>query len=110
MAKQFSRRDILRAIALGGGVVAGELWWPGKQLISIASEPVWVDPFGLAPIKAEGARVLYDPALNEDNLEQMCIELANSMRHTMDQAAVKVFHNRDGIQLRSISHREMYVA
>jgi hypothetical protein len=31
------RRDILRALALGGAVVAGELWIPGKRLISIPS-------------------------------------------------------------------------
>lgn len=30
-----NRRDVLRAIALGGGVVAGELWIPGQRVISI---------------------------------------------------------------------------
>ena len=31
---KYSRRQILRAVALGGGVVAGELWVPGAKLIS----------------------------------------------------------------------------
>lgn len=32
---KYSRREILRAAALGGGLIAGELWWPGKRLISV---------------------------------------------------------------------------
>lgn len=76
MAKQYSRREILRAMMLGGGLIAGELWWPGKTLISIPEEqgPLvykatmrfshgWVDErnvFGLAPIKPEGGVVMYD--------------------------------------------------
>lgn len=32
-----SRRDLLRTLALGGAVVAGELWIPGQKLISIPS-------------------------------------------------------------------------
>ena len=35
---EFSRRDILRALALGGAVVAGELWIPGQRLISIPKQ------------------------------------------------------------------------
>lgn len=47
-----SRRDILRAMALGGGIVAGELWVPGARVISIPSDDVlsrfrWVDPRGV---------------------------------------------------------------
>lgn len=34
-AAGFTRRQILRAAALGGGLIAGELWWPGRTLISI---------------------------------------------------------------------------
>ena len=34
---EFSRRDVLRAFALGGAVVAGELWIPGRVLISLPS-------------------------------------------------------------------------
>ncbi len=30
-----NRRQLLRAIALGGGLVAGEIWIPGQKLISI---------------------------------------------------------------------------
>jgi hypothetical protein len=30
-----NRRDVLRAIALGGGLIAGELWIPGQSLVSI---------------------------------------------------------------------------
>lgn len=36
-----NRRDILRAMALGGGVVAGELWIPGQRVFSI---PTWSSP------------------------------------------------------------------
>lgn len=36
-----NRRDILRAMALGGGVVAGELWIPGRRAFSI---PRWTSP------------------------------------------------------------------
>ena len=76
MNKHYSRREILRAIMLGGGIIAGELWWPGQKLISIPStEEVlrytamerysygYTDgraAFGSVPIKPEGQRVLYD--------------------------------------------------
>ncbi len=30
-----NRRELLRGLALGGAVIAGELWIPGKRLISI---------------------------------------------------------------------------
>ena len=30
-----NRRELLRGLALGGTVIAGELWIPGKKLISI---------------------------------------------------------------------------
>ena len=35
MTRQFSRREILRAAALGGVFIAGEFWFPGQKLISI---------------------------------------------------------------------------
>jgi len=38
---QFSRRSILRALALGGAVIAGELWIPGKKVISIPKLSVY---------------------------------------------------------------------
>lgn len=37
----FSRREFLAAIAAGGMVVAGELWVPGRKLISIPSHKIW---------------------------------------------------------------------
>ena len=61
-----TRRDFLRAIALGGGVVAGELWIPGQKLISLA--PVRTNHFHpafhrqLAKVfltRFESARVLH---------------------------------------------------
>jgi hypothetical protein len=87
---------------LGGGVIAGELWWPGKTLISIPTvEEVvrytateryshgWVDQraFGLAQVKPEGESVIYDPysdvlegndealVFSEDSLEQIVIDI-----------------------------------
>ncbi len=41
---EFSRREMLRALALGGAVVAGELWIPGQRLISIPKQ--WAFPHG----------------------------------------------------------------
>lgn len=87
MAKQYSRREIMTAIMLGGGVIAGELWWPGQKLISIPAEPEilvyratmsfghgWVDErgvFGLSPVKEEGSIVTYDADILEGNQEQV---------------------------------------
>ena len=34
---EYSRREIMRAFALGGAVVAGELWIPGRVFISLPS-------------------------------------------------------------------------
>ncbi len=76
----YSRRQILRALALGGGVIVGELWWPGQKLISIpqgtelrykATEHYGFgytdirasEMFGLAVAKPEGQSVLYDPVV-----------------------------------------------
>jgi len=96
--KQFSRREILRAMMLGGGVIAGELWWPGQKLISIPStEEVvkytateryshgWVDEraFGMAHVKPEGAEVIYDPGamdFREESLEQMVIDIRRDQK------------------------------
>lgn len=41
-----NRRDILRAIALGGGIVAGELWIPGQRVISIPRIYTYTKTFG----------------------------------------------------------------
>lgn len=66
---------------LGGGVIAGELWWPGQKLISIPQELPFphgwtideeiIEPglFGLAPIKPEGAKVVYDPGAGDERVE-----------------------------------------
>lgn len=69
---------------LGGGVIAGELWWPGQKLISIpksqelryiATERYsygWTDmsgAFGLAPVRAEGTWVKYDGTDPEELLQ-----------------------------------------
>ncbi len=108
MSQEYSRREILRAIMLGGGVIAGELWWPGQKLISIpTTEEVlrytaterysygWTDPggvFGSAPIKAEGQWVPYDPhsdtlegneealMFSEDSLEKMVIDVRRDLK------------------------------
>ncbi len=42
MSRQISRREILRAMALGGGLVAGKIWIPGQMLISIPKPPTMV--------------------------------------------------------------------
>lgn len=41
MTKQYTRREILRAAALGGMMIAGELWIPGQTLISIPASRIW---------------------------------------------------------------------
>jgi len=98
--KQYSRRQILRAIALGGGFIAGELWWPGRKLISIPQPDTelrykaterysygWTqdlpDPgFGLAVVKPEGEEVIYDPGLvfSEASLEQMVVDIRRDQK------------------------------
>ncbi len=35
----YTRRELLRCLALGGAVVGGVLWIPGARLISIPREP-----------------------------------------------------------------------
>lgn len=35
----YTRRELLRCLALGGAVVAGGLWIPGARMISIPKEP-----------------------------------------------------------------------
>lgn len=35
-----NRRELLRGLALGGAVIAGEMWIPGKKLISIPKLPL----------------------------------------------------------------------
>lgn len=34
-----TRRELLRAIALGGGIVAGELWVPGARKVFLPTKP-----------------------------------------------------------------------
>ncbi len=86
MAKQYSRREMLRALALGGAVVAGELWIPGQKLISIPSEQElrykatyryshgWTHEgagFGSAVVKPEGGVVMYDAAYENAERQAM---------------------------------------
>ena len=42
--RTYTRREILRAVALGGGLVAGELWMPGRTLISVSSSGLLRSP------------------------------------------------------------------
>ena len=37
-----NRRDLLKGLAAGGIIVAGELWIPGKKLISIPKPKVYI--------------------------------------------------------------------
>ncbi|KKN65435.1 hypothetical protein LCGC14_0481550 [marine sediment metagenome] len=39
MTRQFSRREILRAAALGGVFIAGEFWFPGQK--ANLNPPTW---------------------------------------------------------------------
>ena len=72
-----TRRELLRAIALGGGIVAGELWVPGARKVFIprAPEVFWDlgsgDCTGMSILVVDGAgkgqvRVIdsYDEATN----------------------------------------------
>jgi len=51
----YSRREFLRCLALGGAVVAGELWIPGQRVISlpdVRATDSWRDViFDIAPNK-----------------------------------------------------------
>lgn len=76
-----NRRDILRAIALGGGVVAGELWIPGQRVVSIPSglslnairHPVFDEIIQIPKFPED-----YIGSLCEKSIEQICIYLAES--------------------------------
>ena len=59
----FSRRELLKCLAAGGAIVAGELWIPGAKIISIpkpvfnaAGDIVWDSP----TISGRGHWVIYD--------------------------------------------------
>ncbi len=41
---KYSRREILRAFALGGSFIAGKLWIPGQKLISIPASGGVIKP------------------------------------------------------------------
>jgi hypothetical protein len=56
-----NRRDLLRAIALGGGLVAGEIWIPGARKIFL--------PEGDLRFKAT------ERMLSETTLEDVCHEI-----------------------------------
>lgn len=43
----FSRRELLKAFAAGGLVIAGKLWLPGDKLISIPSGKVFANEYGI---------------------------------------------------------------
>jgi hypothetical protein len=43
MSEPISRRSFLRGLALGGAVIAGELWIPGAKVISIPKRPLTED-------------------------------------------------------------------
>lgn len=96
---------------LGGGIIAGELWWPGQKLISIPKEPElrfkaterysfgFTDAqgvFGLAPIKREGESVIYDPGPVQwsrvDDPEDYAVEplVANLSEESLEQLCIEI--------------------
>ena len=79
---EISRRSFLRAVALGGAVIAGELWIPGQKLISI--------PKSTGSRWDWGPRVYYG-YFTEKNVELICKSMAASLQATKEQVAARVF-------------------
>ena len=54
---KYSRREILRAFALGGGFIAGELWIPGAKKIFLPPEKPWTVSLSSPSYEWTGPRV-----------------------------------------------------
>lgn len=54
-----SRRSFLRGLALGGAIIAGELWIPGKKLISIPKVPRVEGDFDISAIRYRPDKTWY---------------------------------------------------
>ncbi len=98
---EFSRREVLRAMALGGAVVAGELWIPGQTLISIPNAGVvltrgeWGSLLG-----AEMNRVFDIQYRKFQDVYVACYQ---------DGGAMKSVVSDDGINWEHIKHQDLYV-
>lgn len=114
---EYSRREILRAFALGGAVVAGELWIPGQRLISIPKYPI--DPqiplYGVTPQKVSAIMTRAEfRELMQSSLNEAFDEVYADRRDPFDDkwAAIKITLDEESsqISMKGITHEEMYVA
>ena len=71
----FSRREILRAIALGGGLIAGELWIPGARLIFIPTSELIFTPVRAFRWQSNGSIMMLDMVMRNIDTELGTSEL-----------------------------------
>ncbi len=60
-----TRRELLRGLAAGGLMVAGELWFPGKKVISIPSR--WTTFEGMPPSPNQSTYLLPNCKIVDDD-------------------------------------------
>ncbi len=98
---EFSRRDILRCLALGGAVVAGELWIPGQRVISIPNAGLaltaaeWV-----SLIHADMSRVFDIAYAKYQDVFVACYQEGGAIRSVV---------SKDGIDWEHIKHKDLFV-
>ncbi len=96
---EFSRREMLRALALGGAVVAGELWIPGQTLISIPNDGIalWSIPHPALEATEHWKDMVYAQYLDQF---VACYEEGGAMKSVVSD---------DGITWQHIKPAELYV-
>lgn len=115
-----SRREILRAFALGGMFVAGELWIPGKRFISIPKvAPVFPEGWVVAEEIIEPGQVGISSgvmtraefqAMMRDSLNDVFQEVYGYGQLHPKWAAVKVIVDEENGELgmKGITYKEFY--
>lgn len=89
MAEPISRRSFLRGLALGGAVIAGELWIPGAKVISI--------PKTLDVLKYKTSeRYLYTEELGKSIGQIYAEALAKSLMQTRWRVSARVLNENFG--------------
>ena len=115
-----SRREILRAFALGGMFVAGELWIPGRKLISIPKvEPVFPEGWVVAEEIIEPGQIgIQSGIMTREDFKAMMHESLNDAFQDLygygaldpKWAAVKVTvdEERGELGMKGITYKEFY--
>lgn len=107
---EYSRRDMLRCLALGGAVVAGELWIPGQRLISIPKQLGFPHGWIVSQEIVEDGMCYLPSTLREmtdlqwkqyENVFVACYQEGGAIRQVMSE---------DGLTWEHIKPAELYVA